>query len=209
MTAFCGYFDRRENYSAHQRIDKLNEIQSRAVNCLSRNPHHKIHEYVDKDMFFIAFDNGAWQNTNHIRNTNASAGWVSGNPVITGPDGISNSPDDSARRVAHALESEHFEHLSVCSGSFSALLWSISRSSLLLCSDKLALRPIYVYLDDNCCYFSTTIRVLRSMLADELDLDDTGIAQFVCLAQNIGKKTVFKNVEIVPPSTVLEINRKS
>ena len=35
------------------------------------------------------------------------------------------------------------------------------------------------------------------MLPGELELDDTGMAQFICLSQNLGHRTIWRNVEVV------------
>lgn len=206
MTAFCGYFDRRNKRSdsTHGQC-LLQEARDRARKTLSRNPRHKLHEYVETCMFVVAFDNGAWRQGGFIRIDPAGVAWVSGNPLIPRDDGISNNPDESVRQAAMALANRNPVGLSRSAGSFSAVFWSPSEQKLRLCADKLALRPLYVYLDGDSCYFASSIRVLRSILPEGLEIDDTGIAQFIYLAQNLGQKTIFRNVEVVAPGTILEI----
>lgn len=205
MTAFCGYFDRRDKSKDFRGRDILQEVNSRARRNLSRDPQHRLHEYSDACMFLAAFDNGAWRQNRIIPIDHSGMAWVSGNPLIPREDGVSNNPDESAQQVAMALANQGSTALFRSAGSFSAAFWSSSEKKLRLCADKLALRPLYVYLDDDSCYFASSIRVLRSLLPEELDLDDTGIAQFIYLSQNLGHKTIFKNVEVMAPGTILEI----
>lgn len=206
MTAFCGYFDRHASNGRSDRQHLLHEAQGRARTNLSRDPHHKLHEYSDTCMFLIAFDNGAWRQGTIIPVDHAGIAWVSGNPLIPRDDGISNDPDESSLQVAMALANQDLVALSGSAGSFSAAYWSPSEKKLRLCADKLALRPLYVYLDDDSCYFASSIRVLRSLLPCELDLDDTGLAQFIYFAQPLGCRTIFRNVQVVAPGSILEID---
>ena len=81
--------------------------------------------------------------------------------------------------------------------------------SLKLCADKLALRPVYVFLDETLCVFSTNIRTLRSLIARPLDLDEQGLGELVFLGQPLGSRTIYRNVKVLRPAEILTITPTS
>ncbi|HPT49233.1 MAG TPA: hypothetical protein PLS67_01720 [Accumulibacter sp.] len=209
MTGFCGYFNRREKCDASQNKRVFRESLARARSSLSRDPNHQRHEHVDvgERLFLVTFDNGAWWQGGFFRNEPDDIAWVSGNPLVPDSDGVSNDPKNSAWQVAKALATDTPSALIKSAGSFCAVSWLSSRNILRLCADKIALRPVYVYLDEDSCFFATSIRVLRSLLPMDLEVDDSGIAEFIYFSQNLGRKTIFKNVEVLTPGGILEIGR--
>ena len=210
MTAFCGCFHRQITSGAPAEArNNLLEIKDRARVNLTRNRRHFVREYLDARMFLLAYDNGAWGSNDWIKTENISIAWVSGNPLIAGEDGVSNRPADSAAKVIASLASNDMSALARTAGGFSAVLWDSSKGKLRLCSDKLASRPLYVYLDRDSCYFASSIRVLRIMLAHDLDIDDEGLSQFIYFSQNLRSKTIFKNVSIVSPGAIFEVSAEN
>ena len=205
MTAFCGCFDRRLLDGNNLHSNSLNIMRERARSCLTRNSVHNIQEYNDPQLFLVTFDNGAWHEGTIHNTLQGNVGWVSGNPLLVDQYGESLSAKDSTFKIIESLENSDQGVLSETCGSFSAIFWNPKQRRLRLCADKLGLRPVYVYTTELLCCFSTSLRVLRSILSIQLDLDDEGVGQFLYLGQCIAEKTCYKNVEVITPGVFVEV----
>jgi hypothetical protein len=76
---------------------------------------------------------------------------------------------------------------------------------LTLAADKLALRPIYVYLTDELCIFATNMRTLQCLVDEPLAPDEQGLAELVFFDQQLGCRTIYRNVCVLRPAELLTI----
>jgi asparagine synthase (glutamine-hydrolysing) len=201
MTGFCGAFarsPRSRGPSAHGlRVET-------AKGSLSRSNDH-IRVFKDQDVFLAFYDNGAFQPNRTIFQTDNAIACVSGDPIIVGPDGVDNDAAASANAISKALISDDDDILRRAVGSFAAASWDARTSTLKLCADKLALRPVYVYLDKENCLFATNLRTLRELTGRLLSVDEQGLAEFIYLGQSFDSRTVYEDVRVLRPAEVLAV----
>lgn len=205
MTGFCGFFVRAAEGCGLPR-DDMAPLKAAAKRSLSRNARHVVETYDDGALFLAAFENGAWQANGALRRSNEGVGVVSGNPLVPGEDGVSNDPDTSARTVMDALSSGGFTALTRTVGGFAAVHWSHEARVLRLCADRVRQRPIYVHLTPKLCRFATSLRALRQLVAEPLRVCEQGLAEIIFFGRCLGERTIFHDVELVPPGSVLEVS---
>ncbi len=205
MTSYCGCFVRRNSPGGELLSDGLDNLRLKARNIITRNPSHLVQEYKDSNFFLLAFDNGAWSNGIIHETTKKNIGWVSGNPLVSDEYGSTLPIENGCVKIINALENDECSSLIATNGSFAAVVWNPIQNNLKLSADKLGLRPVYIYLSEDVCYFATSIRVLRSLLRVELDFNDEGIGQFLYLGQCISGKTCYESVQVITPGCYFEI----
>lgn len=201
MTGFCGAIPRRRGAADAQFIG----LARRAEQLLSRREGDVIRCEAGPQGFIAYYNNGAWGQRRLIRE-NETLVAVSGDPLIVEADGITNSPEASAKTLSAALVRQDDTVIAATKGSFAAVAWEPSASSLQLCADKLALRPVYVYVDDAICIFSSTIRVLRELASTPLEVDEQGLAEHIYLGQCLGSRTIHKDVRVLRPGEILTVS---
>ena len=175
---------------------------------LSRRPTDVILTYSDESSFIACFNNGAFQDNRALYEDGVNIAWVSGDPLITNEDGVSNNPAASVAEVYNAIANDATAGLSRAAGSFVAASWNRRDRTWRFCSDKLALRPLYVYLDSSECVFATNLRTLRELVGRSLEIDEQGFAEMIYFGQSLGSRTVYKNVRVLQPGEIWTIGLK-
>ena len=201
MTGFCGVLVLTNNVpSAEGQI-----LFDRARAILSRNPEDVIQVYSSGRFHLAAFDNGAYERGREfIRPHNRrTVCWVSGDPLVVAKDGVSNDPTQSAHLVAKALLEKDHDTLAQTAGMFAAVAWDESSSTLRISTDKLALRPVYIYIDRRFAIFATNLRTLREVAPAPLVLSDQGIAEVMHMNQNFGGRTAYRDIRRLGLSEIL------
>jgi hypothetical protein len=199
VTGFCGVFFRQRDASAPD------GRPAAWAPLLSRNPDHHIQTFNDGRLSLAYFDNGAWEADRKIVTDGDTVGVVSGNPLLTGADGIANDPADGVRQVVGALASGDWATLAKPAGGFAAMSWQRSSRVLRLCAGTLPQRPLYVRVTPEACYFATTLRMMRAMSPEPLKARDQGLAELLYFGRCLGKGTVLEGVDIVTHGLVIEV----
>lgn len=205
LTGFCGVFLRQTGEAGGSSETGFRAAKRIAAQSLSRNPDHTIQTF-DDDRFFVAFfDNGAWDTERRIERDDDFVGAVSGNPIVTGADGVSNDPAGSAHQVLRALGAGDWEVLKRPAGGFAAVHWHRRARRLRLCAGTLPQRPIYVRVLPHICFFSTSLRLIRAMAMEPLRVRDQGIGEMLYLGRCLGKGTILDGVDLVTHGNVIEV----
>ena len=111
-------------------------------------------------------------------------------------------PDGAAFLLEHYLNSGT-EGLSQINGSFNVAWWDNKVRRLVLANDKLGHRPLfYGHSNGNFVFASLVANIMATgMLSPEIDVE--GLADLISYQYILGKRTLFKNIQILSPASVL------
>ncbi len=128
--------------------------------------------------------------------------------------GLCNFVDDKERYLI--LEGDVFIQNSILNilpscldyikGSYLIVIVDFSERKIFLISDPLGLRPLYYTLTDQGFFFSSEVKALLSVPGFSSKLDLGAIANMFSLGHVVGDSTLFQDVSLVPPGSMVIFN---
>ena len=90
-------------------------------------------------------------------------------------------------------------------GMFALALWDVAEKTLLLCRDRVGVKPLYYSLGPRSCQFGSQLRALMARDDFAFELNRDALFRYFQTGYFEGPDTVFKNVRKLPPGTMLAI----
>jgi asparagine synthase (glutamine-hydrolysing) len=90
-------------------------------------------------------------------------------------------------------------------GMYAAAIWDRETRSLCLARDPLGIKPLFVTEQDGGLAFGSEITALREIPGYRFDVDERGVHDFFCFGHVLGPRSIFRQVQAVPPGHVLNI----
>jgi asparagine synthase (glutamine-hydrolysing) len=90
-------------------------------------------------------------------------------------------------------------------GMFALALWDCTAKRLLLARDRFGIKPIYVARVGNAFLFGSEVKALLAHGALKPEIDFEGLGEYLTFQNFFTDRTLFKNVSLLPPGTVMEI----
>jgi asparagine synthase (glutamine-hydrolysing) len=90
-------------------------------------------------------------------------------------------------------------------GMYAAAIWDRETSGLCLARDPLGIKPLFVTEQDGGLAFGSEITALREIPDYRFDVDERGVHDFFCFGHVLGPRSIFRQVQAVPPGHVLHI----
>ena len=88
-------------------------------------------------------------------------------------------------------------------GDFAFALWDRRQNKLVLARDRMGVRPLFWTRTKDRLYFASEIKALTTLPDVEAKLDPIGFDQIFTLWTTIAPRTVFKNIQELPPGCIL------
>lgn len=128
---------------------------------------------------------------------------LSGNPVVIDLELSGKSMTEKLRtsfsnnRLDQFLESSNGVFCSVCLDTIS--------DKLVLATDHIGLRQIYLYQDDKRTIFTNALWLITEIIGKSLDFDIDSIVEIGTLGYPLDNRTKFKEIQTLPPGSTLEL----
>lgn len=190
MTIFAGAFSRRPD--RHVPAELTNELKS----SISRHPDDtgNWQEYFDDSVYIIKIDIGVLGEPGRISNADITA-FVAGDPILQSKAEVSPlSRAESLQVIASNLSLGKHDALCSCRGTYCAVIYERTNQRLHLVTDKLGLRPIYIWVLPDYIIFATALRILEAISFCKKTMDLQGIAETVCFGYPLSDRTPYENV---------------
>ena len=106
--------------------------------------------------------------------------------------------------IVHAYEEYGSDFLQQLNGQFAIALWDSKKGQLLLARDRVGIRPLYYSNQpDGTFLFASEIKAILTYPGIQATLDPDGLNQIFTLWVNFPPRTVFKNIQELPPGNFL------
>lgn len=92
---------------------------------------------------------------------------------------------------------DSFQHLN---GMFGLAIWDEDEQQLVLARDRIGIKPLYYYRDDEKVVFASEIKSILALPFIQTELDMEGVAAFLKYGFTPAPYTVFKNIKKIPPA---------
>ncbi len=119
---------------------------------------------------------------------------------------LGGSPADQ-RQVSEALLRNPVSWLrEIKNGCFNLVVHDFARKRTLLASDRFGFLPLYIFSGKDGWWFASDLESLRSIAPSSLELDETGLAELYWFGYQIGDRTVYRNVRMMPAGTIVSLS---
>ena len=92
-------------------------------------------------------------------------------------------------------------------GQFAFAFWNKQDGSILLARDRYGIKPLYYMELSNNYIFSSEIKGILCHPEVRLDLNKSGLIEYMTFQNFITDETLFKNIKIINPGSILEIKK--
>ncbi|MEP6998838.1 MAG: asparagine synthase-related protein [bacterium] len=198
VTLLAGAFRRR---GALQQADDLLAAMKRH---LSRNPSDRLEVVRDDCALLVKVDIGALKSKGLVDEADAVT-FVAGEPIVSSLDPSQRSRATDTAELHRMLQDREYMRLAEARGAFSVAHYDRASKRLVIATDKLGIRPMYVWTDGDTVVYSSTIRLLEACVLLPKTIDFDGLAERVAFGFSFGARTSYANITLLKPGEVVEV----
>ncbi|UCF65625.1 MAG: asparagine synthase (glutamine-hydrolyzing), partial [bacterium] len=111
--------------------------------------------------------------------------------------------------IVHAYEQWGKDFLNHFNGQFALALWDDTKQELILARDRVGIRPLfYAILDKHTLLFGSEMKAILKYPGVRREIDPVGIQQVFTYWVNVPPRTVFKDIQELPPARMLICSKK-
>lgn len=116
-------------------------------------------------------------------------------------DGLKTSGDTEVVLESFIRHGEAI--LKELNGMFAFAVKDVKKNELTLVRDRLGIKPLYYYHDNNIFAFASEIRALQMLIGHRTDCNISSFHEWLYYGNSLGGKTMFKEIKQVPPGHTL------
>ncbi|MBD3249273.1 asparagine synthase (glutamine-hydrolyzing) [Candidatus Woesearchaeota archaeon] len=98
--------------------------------------------------------------------------------------------------------------ISMIDGIFAIAVWDLNKKKLFLYKDKIAVKPLFYYNDNNLLVFSSEQKAILRYHSYKLDYDREAVRNFLTFRYNYSDDTLFKGIKKIPAGSFLEFSKE-
>ncbi len=93
-------------------------------------------------------------------------------------------------------------------GMYAFALWDSRKKKLLICKDRLGIKPLYFVSNDKFFAFASEAKALITLPGVSPEIDQLALREYLSLGYVSSPRSLFKNLRKLPPATLLTIEGK-
>lgn len=201
MTLIAGIFCRRDQPVPDSAGASLKS-------AISRNPADEVSVFKDQRSYFVKTDIGVFEEPGFFVDPTGALSLLAGEPLLANPDATSrrNRLQDLTTIHEQGLKN-NWEILREADGTFCLIHYQPRTGTLSLAADKLGVRPLYFWIDDNFVVFANALRILEELPLVPKKTDMRAITELVALGAPLADRTPYAGIFLLKPGEVLHITR--
>ncbi|MCP4672186.1 MAG: asparagine synthase (glutamine-hydrolyzing) [Desulfobacula sp.] len=110
--------------------------------------------------------------------------------------------------IVHGYEEWGFECLEKFQGMFSFALWDEKKNLLFLARDRLGIKPLYYYFDENRFYFASEIKAIIEDRTINRKMNNQALSDYFSIGYVPTPKSIFQNISKLPAGHFLVLQNK-
>ena len=198
MTLLAGAFSRRGP------LKHPDALLAALSGLISRDASDRVDVVRDEHALLLKVDTGAFGVPARL-DDGTVATFVAGEPIISANSERRNRSDDVV--VLHAgLRAGKHDVLARARGVFAVAQYDRRAKTMLLATDRLGVRPLYLWADGETVVFSSTIRVLEACTLLPKHIDLSGLGQQIALGYALGARTPYAEITLLHAAEVVELS---
>lgn len=199
MTLLAGILSRNKDTSI---AASTCEVLNRSI---SRNPNDEVKAFKDSRCYLIKVDIGAFGERAFRRDDNGNVSMLAGEPLIA-----LGGENDHWQSRTHDLDLLHdrwqqgdWNILTRARGVFCAAHYQTGTGTLSLIADKLCVRPLYYWANNNYVVFASALRILESLVQIPRKMDLRAVSEMVGIGIPLGSRTPYQSIARLNPAEII------
>lgn len=189
MTIFAGIYACRTD--KHLPDTFISELRS----ALSRYPDDEKAriDFGGDGVYLAKIDIGALGEPGEF-STGGLTSYVAGDPLLQDDSALPGSRLESLEKLATSLAAGRQDVLRACRGTFCAVVYEHAQRKLYLMTDKLGVRPLYIWVSPDYIVFSTALRILEALSFCKKTINLQGVAEVACFGYPLSDRTPYEHI---------------
>lgn len=171
---------------------------------MSRDARDVVDVVRDDRALLLKVDTGAFQVPARI-DDGSVATFVAGEPIIAPASGERRHRGDDVARLHDELGVGRHEVLARARGTFSVARYDRRTQSIVIATDKLGVRPMYLWTTPDLVVFSSSLRLIESCARLQKHIDPAGLGERIALSYALGARTPYAEVTLLHAGEVVEL----
>jgi hypothetical protein len=197
MTLIAGMFSRHDRPLADSACARLQQ-------AISRNPADEVRVFRDRRSCFAKVDLEAFREPGLFVDPSGALSLLAGEPLL-GNHGIpSNRLQDLTRIHEQCLKNDS-SILREADGTFCVVHYQPQTATLSLIADKLGIRPLYFWMDDNLVVFASALRILEEFPLVPKKMDLRAVTEIVALGAPLADRTPYDGIHLLKAAEIVQV----
>ena len=204
MTLFAGIISRRNQALPDAACASL-------AQSISRNANDEVMVFRDRVSYFAKVDIGALGGAGFYVDANGAMSLLTGEALLAEPDGDVITSHRSRLQDLTTLHDQFLENnwdgLRQADGTFSIVHYQPASGTLALVADKLGVRPLYYWLNDDLVVFASALRILEECPLVPKKMDLRAVTEMVGLDTPLADRTPYAGVSLLKAGEVVRVRQ--
>jgi hypothetical protein len=199
MTLIAGIFSRNDRPLTDSACASLRQT-------ISRNPTDEVETFRDHRSYFAKVDIGAFREPGFFQDPNGALSLLAGEPLLRDRETSARANRLQDLTVIHEQCLENNSNiLREADGTFCIVHYQPQTGTLSLIADKLGIRPLYFWMDDNLVVFASALRILEKLSFVPKKMDLRGVTEIVALGAPLVDRTPYAGIFFLKPAEIVQI----
>ena len=202
MTLIAGIFARNDRPIPDSACADLRQ-------AISRNPIDEVEIFRDQRSCFVKLDIGAFRAPGFFQDASGALSLLAGEPLLSDRESSScaNRLQDLIVIHEQALKT-NWNVLRAAEGIFCMVHYQPQTETLSLVADKVGVRPLYFWLDDELVVFASALRILEQLSFVPKKMDLRAVTEIVALGTPLADRTPYAGIFFLKPAEIVQITNK-
>ena len=189
MTLIAGIISRNSNHPVPVSVcDTLKRL-------ISRNPSDEVDVFQTTSGFFVKTDIGAYGKPGFKTDDSGALTLVAGEPLISfDVEGARRSREEDLELIHRECASGNRDIFKKAEGTFCAAHYQPVSGTLTLIADKLCLRPLYYWFNEEYVIFASALRILEGIDEIPKTMDLRAVTEIAALGYPLGDRTPYSDI---------------
>ena len=197
MTLLAGMFARHDRPLAESACASLRQ-------AISRNPADEVKAFRDRRSYFAKVDLEAFHEPGFFVDASGALSLLTGEPLLSNRGIPSNRLQDLTTIHEQCLENNS-NVLREADGTFCVVHYQPQTGSLTFIADKLGIRPLYFWIDDELCVFASALRILEDFPLVPKKMDLRAVTEIVALGAPLADRTPYADICLLKAAEIVKV----
>jgi hypothetical protein len=176
---------------------------------ISRKQSDEVSVFRDERSCILKVDVGAYGEPGFHLDDGGALTVLAGEPLLSlNNESAWRSRKDDVASIHDGCQHGNWDVLKTAQGVFCAAHYQPASGALSLISDKLGLRPLYYWMDDNRVVFSSALRVLEGFGEIPKKMNVRAVTEIIGLGVPLGNRTPYANIYALKAAEVVQITER-
>jgi len=199
MTLIAGILSRNDRPIPDSASESLRQ-------SISRHGEDEVSVFKDDRSYFVKVDIGAFHEPGLFAESNGALSMLAGEPLLTlSADASWQSRQQDLELIHEGFMRGDRKILRRAEGTFCAANYQPDSATLYLIADKLAIRPLYYWADEDYFAFASALRIIENLPLISKQIDLRAVTEIVALCAPLGAHTPCANISVLKSAEILQV----